>query len=77
MHKHAYKTGWIWLLEWIDVSCPILHLRQYISSVLPSVPSWIDWDALPQRHAFISEALRWRPVMPLGNEFELFQDFHG
>ncbi|KAF8553239.1 hypothetical protein OG21DRAFT_1510452 [Imleria badia] len=31
-----------------------------------SVPSWNDWDALPRLHAFISEALRWRPVTPLG-----------
>ncbi|KAF8553243.1 cytochrome P450 [Imleria badia] len=30
------------------------------------LPSWNDWDALPQLHAFISEALRWRPVTPLG-----------
>ncbi|KAF8548564.1 hypothetical protein OG21DRAFT_1422857 [Imleria badia] len=27
---------------------------------------WNDWDALPQLHAFISEALRWHPVTPLG-----------
>ncbi|KAI9573125.1 cytochrome P450, partial [Boletus coccyginus] len=30
------------------------------------LPSWDDWDALPQLHAFLSEALRWRPVAPLG-----------
>jgi len=30
------------------------------------LPSWNDWNALPQLHAFISEALRWRPVTPLG-----------
>ncbi|KAF8552898.1 hypothetical protein OG21DRAFT_1323229 [Imleria badia] len=31
-----------------------------------SAPSWNDWDDLPQLHAFTSEALRWRPVTPLG-----------
>ncbi|KAF8553251.1 cytochrome P450 [Imleria badia] len=30
------------------------------------LPSWNNWDALPQLHAFISEALHWRPVTPLG-----------
>ncbi|KAF8129486.1 cytochrome P450 [Boletus edulis] len=30
------------------------------------LPSWNDWDSLPQLHAFISESLRWRPVTPLG-----------
>jgi cytochrome P450 len=44
---------------------------------LTSVPSWSDWDALPQLHAFISEALRWRPVTPLGKQFELVREFHG
>ncbi|KIJ11532.1 hypothetical protein PAXINDRAFT_84362 [Paxillus involutus ATCC 200175] len=30
------------------------------------VPTFEDWDQLPQLHAFISEALRWRPIIPLG-----------
>jgi cytochrome P450 len=30
------------------------------------VPTWEDWSLLPQLHAFVSEALRWRPVTPIG-----------
>ncbi|KAF9241889.1 cytochrome P450 [Melanogaster broomeanus] len=29
-------------------------------------PTFMDSNELPQLHAFISEALRWRPVMPIG-----------
>ncbi|KAF8448802.1 cytochrome P450 [Boletus edulis BED1] len=29
-------------------------------------PTFEDWDMLPQLHAFMLEALRWRPVAPLG-----------
>ena len=46
-------------------------------SPLTSVPDWNDWNALPQLHAFISEALRWRPVTPLGKQFESVRQFHG
>ena len=34
--------------------------------VTPPVPTWSDWDALPQLHAFMSEAFRWKPLAPLG-----------
>ena len=44
---------------------------------LTSVPSWNDWNALPQLHAFISEAFRWRPVTPIGKRFESVREFHG
>lgn len=30
------------------------------------VPTFGDWDMLPQLHAFMLEALRWRPVAPVG-----------
>ncbi|KIJ65429.1 hypothetical protein HYDPIDRAFT_110496 [Hydnomerulius pinastri MD-312] len=30
------------------------------------LPNWDDSSSLPQLHAFISEALRWRPVTPIG-----------
>jgi len=29
-------------------------------------PTWADSESLPQVHAFVSEALRWRPVTPIG-----------
>ncbi|KAF8839514.1 cytochrome P450 [Paxillus ammoniavirescens] len=29
-------------------------------------PTFEDWNQLPQLHAFISETLRWRPIVPLG-----------
>ena len=29
-------------------------------------PTFADWDMLPHLHAFMLEALRWRPVAPLG-----------
>lgn len=41
------------------------------------VPSWDDWDALPQLRAFILEGLRWRPVTPLGILSEPFRELHG
>jgi cytochrome P450 len=45
-----------------------VRVQQELDSVveMDRLPSWNDWDALPQLHAFISEALRWRPVTPLG-----------
>ena len=30
------------------------------------MPTFGDWDMLPQLHAFMLEALRWRPPAPLG-----------
>ena len=33
------------------------------------VPSWEDYESLPQVHAFVLEALRWRPVLPIGEWF--------
>ncbi|KAG6381787.1 cytochrome P450 [Boletus reticuloceps] len=30
------------------------------------MPTFEDWNMLPQLHAFMLEALRWRPVAPLG-----------
>jgi len=45
-----------------------LRVQEELDTVvgMDRLPSWSDWDDLPQLHAFISEALRWRPVTPLG-----------
>lgn len=31
-----------------------------------TVPTFADWDALPEVCAFVQEVYRWRPVTPLG-----------
>jgi len=38
------------------------------------VPNWQDFESLPQVHAFVSEALRWRPVAPIGFAHRATQD---
>ncbi|KAF8838138.1 cytochrome P450 [Paxillus ammoniavirescens] len=40
------------------------HVPDHLTLTL--VPTFEDWNQLPQLHAFISEALRWRPIVPLG-----------
>ena len=50
-------------------------LNRIVSRDPPLVPDLGDWNALPQLHAFISEVLRWRPVTPLGKQFQTFGSF--
>jgi len=38
------------------------------------VPTFGDWDMLPQLHAFMLEALRWRPVTPIGFAHRAMKD---
>ena len=33
------------------------------------VPTWDDYESLPQVHAFVLETLRWRPVGRIGEGF--------
>ena len=33
------------------------------------VPSWEDSESLPQVHAYVLEALRWRPILSMGECF--------
>jgi cytochrome P450 len=44
-----------------------VHLRFYqFNDVCPKVPTFADQHSLPYLQAFISEALRWRPLTPSG-----------
>jgi hypothetical protein len=46
---------------------PTLHLQFYrFNDVCPKVPTFADQQSLPHLQAFISEALRWRPLAPGG-----------
>ena len=38
------------------------------------VPTWEDYESLPQVHAFVLETLRWRPVVPMGGCFSEYED---
>ncbi|KAF8553149.1 cytochrome P450 [Imleria badia] len=38
------------------------------------IPTWEDSESLPQVHAYIMEALRWRPVAPIGIAHRATQD---
>lgn len=38
----------------------------WMSNTVALVPTWEDSESLPQVHAYVLEALRWRPVTPIG-----------
>jgi hypothetical protein len=46
-------------------STPHLQFSQF-NYVSPKVPTFADQQSLPRLQAFISEALRWRPLAPNG-----------
>jgi cytochrome P450 len=45
-------------------SIPLFSIQ--LSDLSNKVPSFADQESLPRLEAFISEALRWRPVAPNG-----------
>ncbi|KAF9238564.1 cytochrome P450 [Melanogaster broomeanus] len=62
--KRAFRKSLTWSLAWTEAS-PFAAMGAY--ALMPSLaPTFEDSSGLPQLHAFISEALRWRPVVTLG-----------
>ncbi|KAF9238563.1 cytochrome P450 [Melanogaster broomeanus] len=62
--KRAFRKSLTWSLGWTEASqCAAASPYDLMPSL---APTFEDSNGLPQLHAFISEALRWRPVVTLG-----------
>ena len=58
--------SWMWSLVETRVS---FHGRRFLVTNRVTIwiaPTFAEWTSLTELHAFILEALRWRPVNPFG-----------